>query len=377
MNFFSIHRCRAVIAKEFIQMKRDRATLAMMIGIPVIQLILFGFAINTDPKHLPTAVIAADHGPFSRSIAAAVQNSEYFRFVEAPDGEQDAADLLRAGDVSFVLTLPPNFNRDVVRGTRPSILLEADATDPSAVGNAVAAMQTLISSVLNADLTGPLASLRPAEQPVDFRQHLLYNPERNTQFNIVPGLIGVILTMTMVFITALAITREKERGTMENLLSTPVRPAEVMLGKIIPFILVGYIQVVLILLGARFLFQVPIEGNLSLLVMLALLFIVANLAVGVTISSVAKNQLQAVQMSIFFFLPSMLLSGFMFPFRGMPGWAQVIGNILPLTHFLPIVRGIMLKGNGLPAVAEHVWALLAFTVIAIFIGIKKFRQTLD
>jgi ABC-2 type transport system permease protein len=209
-------------------------------------------------------------------------------------------------------------------------------------------MQTLITSVLNADLTGPLASLRPSESPVDFRQHLLYNPDRNTQFNIVPGLIGVILTMTMVFITALAITREKERGTMENLLSTPVRPAEVMLGKIIPFILVGYIQVVLILLGARFLFQVPIEGSLTLLVALGLLFIVANLAVGVTISSVAKNQLQAVQMSIFFFLPSMLLSGFMFPFRGMPGWAQVIGNILPLTHFLPIVRASCSKATAFP-----------------------------
>lgn len=377
MNFFSIHRCRAVIAKEFIQMKRDRATMMMMVGIPVMQLILFGFAINTDPKHLPTAVVAADYGPFSRSIIAAMQNSDYFRLIPTPVNEQQAGGLLKAGDVNFVLTIPPDFNRDVVRGERPAILLEADATDPSAVGNAVAAMQTLITSVLNTDLTGPLASLRPTDPPVDFRQHLCYNPERITQFNIVPGLIGVILTMTMVFITALAITREKERGTMENLLSTPVRPAEVMIGKIIPYIFIGYIQVILVLLGARFLFRVPIEGNLSLLIGVALLFIVANLSVGVTISSVAKNQLQAVQMSIFFFLPSMLLSGFMFPFRGMPGWAQVIGNVLPLTHFLPIVRGIMLKGNGIAAVAEHIWALLAFMVVAMAIGIKRFRQTLD
>ncbi len=377
MSFFSIHRCRAVIAKEFIQMKRDRATLAMMVGIPVMQLILFGFAINTDPKQLPTAVVAADYGPFSRSILAGIQQSGYFHMVPTPADEQQATELLRAGDVNFVLSFPPNFNRDVVRGEHPSILLEADATDPSAVGNAVAALQNLAPTVLNKDLTGPLAKLRATPAPVEFRQHLLYNPERVTQFNIVPGLIGVILTMTMVFITALAITREKERGTMENLLSTPVRPAEVMIGKIMPYILAGYVQVMLVLLGARFLFQVPIEGSLMLLVSVALLFIVANLSVGVTISSVAKNQLQAVQMSIFFFLPSMLLSGFMFPFRGMPGWAQVIGNILPLTHFLPIVRGIMLKGNGFTDLAEQVWALMAFTVIALAIGIKRFRQTLD
>ena len=235
----------------------------------------------------------------------------------------------------------------------------------------------LLNNAINNQLNGPLTSLKPAPDRVDLRTHLRFNPEKNTQFNIVPGLIGVILTMTMVFITALAITREKERGTMENLLATPLRPAEVMIGKIIPYILIGYVQLTLILLGARFLFHVPIEGNLILLATLVLLFIIANLAVGVTFSSIARNQLQAVQLSIFFFLPSILLSGFMFPFRGMPIWAQGLGYILPMTHFLPIVRGIMLKGNDFHAIARHVLILLLFTTAALFIGIKKFRQTLD
>jgi ABC-2 type transport system permease protein len=377
MKPFSPHRLRAIIAKEFIQMRRDRATLAMMLGIPVMQMILFGFAINMDPKHLPTAVIAGDHGPYTRSLAAAMQNSDYFHFVDQDTDEATANTLLRRGEVNFVLTIPPSFNRDLARGLRPTLLLEADATDPAAIGNAVSAMQNIMGTAFNRDLAGPLETLRQSAPPAGLRTHLKYNPEKITQYNIVPGLIGVILTMTMVFITALAITREKEHGTMENLLSTPVRPAEVMIGKIIPYILVGYVQVTLILLGARFLFQVPVEGNLLLLIGIALLFIIANLSVGVTFSSIASNQLQAVQLSIFFFLPSMLLSGFMFPFSGMPVWAQFIGNILPLTHFLPIVRGIMLKGNGIADIHHHIYALLAFMFAALFIGIKKFRQTLD
>ncbi|MEW6303019.1 MAG: ABC transporter permease [Verrucomicrobiota bacterium] len=374
---FKLRRFFAVVAKEFIQMRRDRLTFGMMVGIPLIQLILFGFAINSDPKHLPTAVFAADNSVFSRTLVTALRNSGYFDIVRLADNEAEIHSLLAQGNVQFVVHIPSDFSRKLLRGERPSLLLEADATDPAATGNAIAAVNLLMNSALDRDLTGPLRKLRATPGPIELRTHRHYNPETITQYNIVPGLMGVVLTMTMVVITALAITRERERGTMENLLATPVRPGEVMIGKIVPYIFVGYVQTALIVLAAKFLFHVPIVGSLTLLMCVILVFIGANLAMGITFSTIAKNQLQAVQMAFFFFLPSILLSGFMFPFRGMPGWAQGIGEVLPLTHFLRIVRGILLKGNGLPDIAPELWPIALFMVIALSLAIKRFRQTLD
>jgi ABC-2 type transport system permease protein len=374
---FTLHRLWAIVLKEFIQMKRDRVTFGMMVGIPLMQLMLFGFAINSDPKHLPTALRAADQGPFARTLVAALSTSGYFTLTHEAATEAEAHRLLQLGEVQFVINIPEDFSRRLLRGERPSLLIEADATDPSATGPALNAVRAIADHVLDRDLTGPLARLRAKAGPIDLQLHAHYNPENITQYNVVPGLMGVVLTMTMVIITALAITRERERGTMENLLSTPVRPFEVMLGKILPYIVVGYIQVTLILVAAHFVFHVPMIGSLLLLYAVSLLFIAANLAMGITFSTLAKNQLQAVQMAFFFFLPSILLSGFMFPFRGMPEWAQWVGSILPNTHYLRIVRGILLKGNGLTEIAPHLWPLLAFLVVAMAIGVKRYRQTLD
>ena len=374
---FNWRRFWAVVVKEFIQMRRDRLTFAMMIGMPLVQLILFGYAINSDPKHLPTAVYSADNSVFSRTIVWGLRNSSYFDITREAKNEAEIQKMLAQGTVQFAVEIPVDFSRKLLRGERPDLLLEADATDPAAVGYAIAAINMLTTTVLDRDLIGPLAKLRGTPPPVNLVVHQHYNPENITQYNIVPGLMGVMLTMTMIIITALAITRERERGTMENLLSTPARPGEVMIGKIVPYITVGYIQVFLILLASKFLFNVPIVGSVSLLLVLTFLFIVANLAVGITFSTIAKNQLQAVQMAFFFFLPSLLLSGYMFPFRGMPGWAQDIGEILPLTHFLRVVRGILLKGNGLVEVVPDLWPIALFLVVMLAIGIKRYRQTLD
>ena len=377
LHEFNWRRFWAIVAKEFIQMRRDRLTFAMMIGIPLVQLILFGYAINSDPKHLPTAVYSADNSVFSRTIVWGLHNSSYFDITREAKNEAEIQRLLAQGTVQFTVDIPVDFSRKLLRGERPDLLLEADATDPSAVGYAIAAINLLTTTVLNRDLTGPLAKLRGTPPPVNLVVHQHYNPENITQYNIVPGLMGVMLTMTMIIITALAITRERERGTMENLLSTPARPGEVMIGKIVPYITVGYIQVFLILLASKFLFNVPIVGSVPLLLVLTFFFIVANLAVGITFSTIAKNQLQAVQMAFFFFLPSLLLSGYMFPFRGMPGWAQDIGEVLPLTHYLRVVRGILLKGNGFAEIAPDLWPIALFLVVMLAIGIKRYRQTLD
>ena len=374
---FALSRFWAIVVKEFIQMRRDRVTFGMMIGVPLIQLVLFGFAINADPKHLPTAVLLADYGAQGRTLLQAIRNSNYFEFVREVSTEQEAEDVLSRGEAQFVINIPPNFSRDLLRGERPAILVEADATDPAATSNAVGSLRVLMAKALQHDLRGPLEPLAGGHDPIELRVHARYNPEAITQYNIVPGLMGVVLTMTMVMITGLAITRERERGTMENLLSMPTRPFEVMIGKVLPYILVGYIQVILILLAAHFLFGVPVYGNIPMLFLAALVFIVANLAMGITFSTLAQNQLQAMQLSFFFFLPSLLLSGFMFPFRGMPQWAQSIGEMLPLTHFLRIVRGIMLKGNGVEEVVLQLWQIALFAVVVLVIGVKRYRQTLD
>ncbi len=374
---FSLSRWLGILLKEFIQLRRDRLTFGMIIGIPILQLMLFGFAINSDPKHLPTAVVMADPGPFSRAYVAAMKNSDYFDIVGGAASGSEADRLLDRGDVQFVVTFPPDFNRDLVRGQRPTVLVEADATDPMAAAGAISVLNRLGRDVFAAELPGAQRGQPSDEGLVDLRVHRRYNPEGITAYNIVPGLLGVILTMTMVLMTGLAMTRERERGTFENLLATPATPIEVMTGKIVPYILIGLVQVTLVLVAARWIFGVPMLGNLALLYAVVLLFICANLTLGITFSSIAKNQLQAMQMTFFFFLPSMLLSGFMFPFRGMPEWAQVVGNVLPLTHFLVLVRGIMLKGNGLELLWPQIWAIVAFTVAVLAIGLKTFRRTLD
>ena len=374
---FSWSRWVGIIVKEFIQLKRDRLTFGMIIGIPVLQLILFGYAINADPKRLPTAVLAADASPYSRSLLSAMQTSGYFRIDRQAASEDEIEDLLAHGRVQFAVTIPENFGRKLVRGERPVLLVEADASDPSATGNAIAALGQLTNTALARDLQGPLAELAPRAPPFDVRVHRRYNPEGVTAYNIVPGLIGTILTMTMVLMTGLAMTRERERGTFENLLSTPALPIEVMTGKIVPYILIGLIQVTLIIIAALLLFEVPMQGNPLLLYFVVLLFIAANLTLGITFSSIARNQLQAMQMTFFFFLPSMLLSGFMFPFRGMPEWAQWIGSVLPLTHFLQLVRGIMLKGNALADLWPQLWPIAAFMLVVIAIGLAFYKRTLD
>lgn len=376
-RYFSITRFLAIIIKEFIQMRRDRVTFGMMVGIPLLQLTLFGFAINSDPKHLPAAVLMNDDGPQARTLLSAIHNSGYYQFVRQVRSEDEAREVLEHGEVQFVITIPQDFSRDLLRGDQPTLLIEADATDPAATSNAINILRPLLTTALQNDFKGPLAYLAQSAAPIDLRIHALYNPEAVTQYNIVPGLMGVVLTMTMVMITALAITRERERGTMENLLSMPTRPFEVLLGKIIPYLFVGYIQVVLILVAAHFLFHVPMLGNLGLLFVAAFVFITANLAVGITFSTLATNQLQAVQGSFFFFLPSLLLSGFMFPFRGMPQWAQAIGEVLPLTHFLRIVRGVLLKGNTFADISLQLWQIGLFAIVAMIIGVLRYRQTLD
>jgi ABC-2 type transport system permease protein len=353
---FSPRRFVAVVIKEFIQMRRDRVTFGMMVGIPFIQLILFGFAINSDPRHLDTALILADTGPQGRTLLHAIQNSSYFKFTEQLQTEAQGREALQRGDVQFVINIPQNFSRDLLRGDRPAVLVEADATDPAATSNAIGALSAVLNTGLANDFKGPLQFLAQADPPIDLRIHALYNPEAITQYNIVPGLMGVVLTMTMVMITGLAITRERESGTMENLLSMPTRPLEVL---------------------TRFLFNVPMIGSIPMLLAIAFLFITANLAVGITFSTIAQNQRQAIQMSFFFFLPSLLLSGFMFPFRGMPAWAQTLGQVFPLTHFVRIVRGILLKGNGLTEVAPQIWPIALFAAVALTIGVIRYRQTLD
>lgn len=376
-QILSWHRLLAMIAKEFIQLRRDRLTFAMMLGIPLIQLVLFGYAINGDPKHLPTVIVAHEQTAFTRAIVQSLENSGYFQLVATDLSDAEADRWLEEGDAQFAVVIPAGFAKQLQRGEHPQLLVAADATDPSATANAIGALQQLSQQWLQHELTGTLSYLNGKSQPYELVIQRRFNPEGLTQYNIVPGLMGVILTMTMIMMTALAVTREVERGTMENLLATPVRPLEVMLGKILPYVLIGFVQVAVILIAARLLFDVPFVGPAGWLFLGILVFIAANLSVGITISSVARNQTQAMQMTFFFFLPSMLLSGFMFPFRGMPGWAQHIGELLPLTHFIRLIRGIMLKGNSVIEMWPHLWPLLLFLCTMLFVGVLRFRKTLD
>ena len=377
MNGFSLARWWAVVRKEFLQLKRDRVTFAMIVGIPILQMALFGYAINTDPKHLDTAIINADNTDITRSFVWGMKNSKYFKFVGELPNEAAGREALSRGKVLFVVNIPPGFTRQLLRHEHPSLLIEADATDPSAAANAIFALNGIAQSVIQKEITGPLAPLAGTPAPFNVEVHRLYNPDGITQYNVVPGLMGVILTLTMVMMTGLAITRERERGTMENLLAMPATPIEVMTGKLIPYIGIGLIQSTIILLAARYVFSVPFFGNIGAIYLVALLFVAANLTVGITLSSVAQNQLQAVQLTVFYFLPNILLSGFMFPFQGMPQWAQVLGDLLPLTYFNRLIRGIMLKGNGWADSWPSVWPLVVFTLVVMTIAVTTYRRTLD
>ena len=368
----SFSRIQAILIKELIQMKRDRLTFAMLLMIPIMQLILFGFVINNHPKHLPTAIYLQENTEITRSIISNMAQSDYFDVVadvntlNAYRGTaplQDTSSLLQSGKVNFVLTIPSGFSKAWVRGEKPSLLLEADATDPAAAAMAVAQISPIVERTLADIQTGSLNYLKSKSSSINVVVHNKYNPEGISQFNIVPGLLGVILTMTMVMITSIAMTREAERGTMENLLAMPSKPLEVMIGKITPYVLMGLVQTIIILLASDMLFHVPFVGSGSSFALGVGLFILTNLAIGFTFSTIAKSQMQAMQLTFFFFLPSMLLSGFMFPFQGMPRWAQHIGEILPLTHFLRIVRGIMLKGTTLNLLANEFFALVAILII--------------
>jgi len=376
-NGFSLSRWWSMVLKEFLQLRRDRLTFAMIVGIPIAQLVLFGFAINNDPRHLPTAVISADHSEFTRSFIAAMKSSDYFDIVgDLPDEESGRVALAR-GKVQFVVNIPAGFTQRLLRGERPALLIEADATDPGATGMALAAVGQLARAVAAKDMAGTLSFLAGSPDPFEVRVHRLYNPEGITRYNIVPGLMGVILCMSMVLMTGLTVTRERERGTMENLLAMPITPFEVMAGKLLPYIAVGLIQTTIILAATRYVFTVPCAGSVVTIYLSAMLFVVANLTVGLAMSSLARNQLQAMQMTLFYFLPNIILSGFMFPFQGMPKWAQAVGNFLPLTYFNRLIRGIFLKGNLFLDLWPDIWPLMVFTLVVMVIALTFYRRTLD
>jgi ABC-2 type transport system permease protein len=377
MNGFSAGRVLAVMIKEFKQLTRDRLTYAMMLGLPVIQLLLFGYAINTEPRHLPTAVLVQEDSVFARSIVGALAHSAYFDLAAQARSPAELDEMIRQGRVQFAVTIPADFTHRVARGDHAEVLVEADATDPAATGGAVAALAALPTQALAHDLKGALAPRGQGTPPFDVIVHARYNPEAITAFNIVPGLLGIILSLTLVMMTALSVTRETERGTMESLLATPVEPLEVMVGKLAPYVVIGLVQTVIILILARVLFGVPMEGGWTGLTLGVALFIVGSLALGFLISTVARSQLQAMQMSVFYIFPSILLSGFMFPFRGMPAWAQVLGEIIPVTHFLRVIRGALLKGQSLGDVWRELAALLAFVCVVTALAMARYRRTLD
>ena len=368
-----LRRTWAVLVKEFIQLKRDRVSFAMIIMVPLIQLLLFGYAINTNHRHLPTAVLLQENSDLGRSILAALKNTDYFHVIERPRTEAELDEMLASGKILFGIEIPRNFERSVRRGDKPAMLIVADATDPVAASAALGALGQVVQTALSHDRGLPEVGT-PA---FEIRTHQRYNPAGLTQLNIVPGLVGTILTMTMLIFTALSVTREIERGTMENLLAMPITPVEIMLGKIIPYIIVGFVQAAMIIGIGVLLFGVPILGNLFVLAGLSALFIATNLSIGYTFSTVAQNQLQAMQMSIMFLLPNILLSGFLFPFAGMPTWAQWVGEALPLTHYLRIVRAVMLKGSSLSDLHYDAAAMFVLMLVAMTIAVTRFRRTLD
>lgn len=375
-GFFSLGRLAALLVKEFIQMRRDRVTFAMMLGVPLMQLVLFGYAINNDPKNLPAALVATGNDHYTRAVVSALELTGYYRFDHVVESAAEAEALMARGDVVFVVTIPSDFARKVDRGETAQILIEADATDPAAASGAISTLATVADRALQRE-RGIVAASGAPQGGLEIVIHRRYNPESLTQYNIVPGLLGVILQMTMVMMTSIALTRERERGTMENLLAMPASPLEIMLGKVLPYLAVGAVQVAVVLGAAGLLFGIPFVGNAWLLLSAVLVFVLALVLLGYTISTVADTQMQAMQLTFFFFLPSLLLSGFMFPFRGMPLWAQWLGEIFPLTHFLRIIRAVMLKGAGPADVAFETAVLAAFVLLYAALALLRFRRTLD
>jgi ABC-type multidrug transport system permease subunit len=374
MTTFSFKRLIALLRKEWIQVKRDAMTLRIIVALPIMQLFLFGYAINTNPQHLPTGLLSQSHSKYERTLVAALRNTGYYD-IRTMSSEAEAERALMQGEVLFVIEIPAEFDRAVDRGDKPSILVDADATDPSAIGNATAALAA-ISNALERDLP-PILQAQPATAPFQFVVHARYNPEQLSVLNVVPGLICVVLMMSTLFVTTLSITRERERGTMENLLAMPVRPIEVMLAKIVPYVFIGYLQVLIILLVSGFVFHLPVRGSVPLLLLALGIFIASNLALGITFSTVSANQMQATQLAQFTLMPSFLLSGFMFPFRGMPIWAQWAGELFPTTHAMRIVRGMLLKGDDLSAIVPELWPIVAFTLVVVAIAVWFYRETLD
>ena len=376
-RFFSLRRLFAIIVKELIQMRRDRVTFAMMLGVPLMQLILFGFAINNDPKGLPAALVTTSQDHYSRAMVSALEMTGYYRFDHIVASAAEGEALIENGTVSFVVTIPSDFARRVARGDNPQILIEADATDPSVASGAISTLSTVASQALLREQSAEAQARRDQASALEVIVHRRYNPEGITQYNIVPGLLGVILQMTMVMMTSMALTRETERGTMENLLAMPASPMEIMLGKVLPYLLVGAVQVVVVLAAAKLLFSVPFIGSLPLLLGSILVFVLALVLLGYTISTVSRTQMQAMQLTFFYFLPSLLLSGFMFPFRGMPGWAQTLGELFPLTHFLRVIRAVMLKGADHAAIGSEMVVLWLFVFFFAGMALLRFRRTLD
>ncbi len=376
MSGFSVIRFSAMLRKEWIQMRRDRGTIMMTVALPLVQLFLFGYAINTNPRHLPTAILSGDHSRYERDLITALGNTSYFD-LKSYDSEAEVNEAIARGDVLFALHIPPDFARRIDRGETPQVLMEADGTDGTAIGAANASLLAIVPGIVARDLP---PNLRPQPTPApafSVTAQSRYNPEQITALNIVPGLIGTILSFSTLLATTIAITREREAGTMENLLAMPITPLEVMLGKIVPYVGLGYVQASLILITAVTVFHVPVLGPLWLLMLGLGMFIACNLSIGFTISSVARTQMQAQQLATFMLLPQMLLSGFLFPFAGMPRWAQTIGEALPLTHVLRICRGILLKGNGLAEVFPDLWPMGLFAVVIGTLAVRSYRRTLD
>ncbi len=370
-------RLGAVLAKEFVQMRRDRITFAMMLGVPVLLLILFGYAINTDPRRLDAALLATGQDHYSRAIVSALEVSDYYRFVARPKTDAEAEGLIQSGAVAFLVVIPSDFGARVDRGDKPQILIEADATDPAAASNAIGALDQLASRALLREQGKEREASETQDQQLSIVVHRRYNPDGISQYFIVPGLLGVILQMTMVMMTSIALTREIERGTMENLLAMPVNGFEIMLGKVLPFFIVGAVQVTVILSAARFLFHVPFVGNLAMLLSGVLVFVLGMVLLGYTFSTLARSQMQAMQLTFFFLLPSILMSGFMFPFHGMPDWAQDLGSLLPMTHFLRVVRAVMLKGANWSEIGFEFALLTGFVPAFSILALLRFRRTLD
>ena len=376
-SLFSFRRLTALLIKEFIQMRRDRITFGMMLGVPLMQLVLFGYAINSDPKYLPAVLVSSGTDQYVRAMVSALELTNYYRFVKVGATANEAEAMIASGKVSFVVTIPSDFATRVERNDNPQILIEADATDPAVASGAISTLSTVTAQALLREQGKQAEAAEAADNALQVIVHKRYNPEGITQYNIVPGLLGVILQMTMMMMTAMALTREIERGTMENLLAMPASPIEIMLGKVLPYLGVGSVQVIVVLTAAKLLFGVPFVGSLTLLLFAILIFVFALVILGYTFSTVARTQMQAMQLTFFFFLPSILLSGFMFPFGGMPVWAQYLGEIFPITHFLRIVRAIMLKGADWNAVSFEISILAGFILLYMALALMRFRRTLD